>query len=101
MDGKIRKGEHKGRKPGVQNRVTTTVKANVIAVFELIGGQDRMSEWASDNLTQFYRLYAKLLPLQVDAEIKHVTDRLSDSELTDLIIADSKAKEDKDQAIRH
>jgi len=90
-----------GRAPGSLNKVTATVKDNVIEVFNMIGGLDAMAEWATEHRTDFFRLYAKLLPLQVEAEIKHKTDRLTDTELTDLIIADSKAKEDKDQVIRH
>ena len=31
------------------------------AVYELIGGVPRMAHWATENPTQFYTLYAKLL----------------------------------------
>ena len=54
-----------GRKKGVQNKITTNVKANVIQVFDDIGGVENMATWAAENPTQFYNLYAKLLPLQV------------------------------------
>ena len=90
-----------GRVAGTPNKMCKTVKDNVIEVFNMIGGLDTMAEWATEHRTDFFRLYAKLLPLQVDAEIKHVTDRLSDAELTNLIIADKKAKEDQDNVIRH
>ncbi len=32
--------------------------------FELIGGVERMAAWADSNPTEFYRMYAKLLPDQ-------------------------------------
>jgi hypothetical protein len=46
--------------------------------FELIGGVTRLAVWANNNPTEFYRLYAKLLPKETEhtgnAElvIKHV-----------------------------
>lgn len=90
-----------GRQAGTPNKVTKTVKANVIAVFDMIGGLETMAEWATENRTDFFKLYSKLLPLQVDAEINHTTDRLSDSELIDIIISDSKDIENESQVIQH
>jgi hypothetical protein len=53
-----------GRKPGVPNKISGTVKENVIAVFHRIGGNHALAEWAEENRTEFYRLYAKLLPTE-------------------------------------
>lgn len=53
-----------GRLVGTRNKVTMTVKDNVIAVFERIGGMDALAEWAEENRTEYYRLYAKLLPTE-------------------------------------
>lgn len=36
-----------------------------MAVFNGLGGTSAMKEWAQENKTEFYRMYAKLLPLQV------------------------------------
>ena len=30
-----------------------------------------MADWARENQTEFYKLYARLLPIQVDAAITH------------------------------
>ena len=38
---------------------------NIEAVFRKIGGQVAMAKWAKDNQTEFYRLYARLLPHEV------------------------------------
>lgn len=68
---KTRKGgkrEGAGRRPGVPNKLSGTVKDNIVRVFEKIGGVPRMCSWAEKNETQFYSLYAKLLPLQVTGE---------------------------------
>jgi hypothetical protein len=66
------KREGAGRKPGVPNKLSASVKDNVIAVFNDLNGDNlgHMKDWAMENPTQFYNLYGKLLPvtLQGDAE---------------------------------
>jgi len=54
-----------GRAPGSQNKVTSTVKDNMLAVFNRVGGTPKMAEWAEANLTEFYKLYARLIPTDV------------------------------------
>ena len=58
------KREGSGRKPGTPNKLSMTVKQNVISVFDEIGGVDHMKMWALENPNQFYAIYAKLLPTQ-------------------------------------
>jgi hypothetical protein len=53
-----------GRQAGTPNKISTAVRDNVLSVFDQIGGVENMSDWAKENPTQFYALYAKLLPLQ-------------------------------------
>lgn len=36
--------------------------------FELIGGVPRMALWADQNQTEFYKLFSRLLPQQIDAK---------------------------------
>lgn len=55
-----------GRPKGVPNKVSGLAKDAVAKVFEDIGGVDAMATWAKENQTQFYQLYSKLLPLQVN-----------------------------------
>lgn len=57
-----------GREKGTPNKLSSGVKANVVGVFDQIGGREAMAEWAKDNQTEFYRLYAKLLPHEVTGE---------------------------------
>lgn len=54
---------------GSPNRIGAGVKSNVVAVFEKIGGRDAMAKWAEENLTEFYRLYARLIPSESFTEI--------------------------------
>lgn len=63
------KREGAGRPPGVPNKISSTVKDNVIEVFNRIGGVESMAEWAQSSPNQFYALYAKLLPTQVDSDV--------------------------------
>jgi hypothetical protein len=55
--------EGSGRKPGSPNKVSTTVKQNVIDVFDKIGGIDAMASWATDNRSEYYRIYSRLAPV--------------------------------------
>lgn len=54
---------------GKPNITGSTAKENMIAVFTRLGGTAAMATWARRNKTDFYRLYAKLVPQQVDLEI--------------------------------
>lgn len=45
-----------------------TARENIIAVFTRIGGTAEMAKWAKDNLTEFYKLYARLVPVDVRLE---------------------------------
>lgn len=58
------KREGSGRKPGVPNKISATVKQNVINVFDRLGGEDHMTMWAAENPNQFYNIFAKLMPTQ-------------------------------------
>ena len=71
---------------GIPNRIGSQVKENVVAVFTRLGGTAGMAEWAKENLTEFYRLYARLIPSEMTAtiDIRDATE-LTRSEL--LLIA--------------
>jgi hypothetical protein len=57
------KREGSGRKAGTPNKVSTTVKQNVISVFDEIGGIEAMATWAKDNRSEYYRIYSRLAPV--------------------------------------
>lgn len=60
------KRPNSGRPKGSPNKLSGTVKDNVIAVFDAIGGNATMAAWAEGNQTEFFRLYSKLLPTDVN-----------------------------------
>ena len=42
-----------------------------MAVFTRLGGTAAMAEWATENKTEFYRIYARLLPIDMSADVTH------------------------------
>ncbi len=71
------------RVPRSKNLKRDQVVAAFQNAFELVGGVPRLALWADENQTEFYRLYAKLMPKQQDTTIsqdeafviKHVLTR--------------------------
>lgn len=55
----------KGRNPYSKQ----SVKENFESAFQLIGGVPRLALWADKNPTQFFTLYAKLLPAASSVEV--------------------------------
>lgn len=58
-----------GRPRGAPNKLTRSAKEAFQLAFDALGGADTLAAWARDNQTDFYRLFARLIP--VDA---HVSD---------------------------
>ena len=57
------------RPKGVPNKVGAQAKENIVAVFTRLGGTAAMADWARNNQTEFYRLYARLIPTDSTTEI--------------------------------
>ena len=57
------------RPKGVPNKVGAQAKENIVAVFTRLGGTAAMADWARRNQTEFYRLYARLIPSESTTEI--------------------------------
>ncbi len=49
-------------------RERRTVELVHHATFELIGGVPRMTKWADENPTEFFKLYSRLLPQEKQAQ---------------------------------
>jgi hypothetical protein len=60
-----------GRQIGTVNKLTTSMKECTQQTLEWLQTQPRsnMREWAAENPTEFYRIAAKLIPTQVNAEV--------------------------------
>jgi len=68
QDGR-RSNKGPGRKKGVPNKTTASVKAALEEAFKKRGGVKSLLEWAETQPTEFYKLWAKLLPLTVEGEL--------------------------------
>lgn len=55
-----------GRPKGVPNRSTASVKAALEEAFEKMGGVASLVKWAKTEPTEFYKLYARMLPSDVN-----------------------------------
>lgn len=52
----------------MRNHTTRSALENIQAVFVRLGSTAAMAAWARKNETEFYRIYARLLPIQVEAK---------------------------------
>lgn len=80
-----------GRPKGSQNKVTLSVKQALTDAFDCLGGVTALVRWARLNQTDFYKLWTRLLPLQISGpdggpiqvvKTKHDLSKLSIEELT-------------------
>jgi hypothetical protein len=60
---------NKGRPKGVPNKSTVSTKAALIEAFEQLGGVPSLVQWATNEPTEFYRLWSKMLPLDVQHDV--------------------------------
>jgi len=52
----------KGRPKGAKNKLTQCAKEAFEHAFDAIGGAAALAEWAASNQTEFYKLFARLIP---------------------------------------
>lgn len=58
-----------GRKKGVPNKTTKAVKEALVRTYVNIGGNRALAKWARENPTEFYKIWAKLLPSEINANV--------------------------------
>lgn len=57
----------KGRKAGIPNKITKSAREAFQVAFEALNAVDgphRLETWAAANPTEFYKLYARLIPVE-------------------------------------
>lgn len=59
-----------GRPKGSRNKLTASAKEALESAFESIGGESALADWARENPRDFYPLWAKLLPKNLEVEHK-------------------------------
>jgi predicted sulfurtransferase len=60
----------KGRPLGSKGKASKSAKENVLAVFHRLGSTAAMAKWAQENQTEFYKMYARLIPQQIDMDVR-------------------------------
>ena len=53
-----------GRPKGSVNKTTALAKEAFALAFKGLGGAKALQEWATENPTEFYKLFARLIPTE-------------------------------------
>jgi hypothetical protein len=61
--GRFAKG-NPGKPKGAQSHLTKTAKEAFQFAFDKIGGAENLAIWATENTTEFYKLFARLIPVE-------------------------------------
>lgn len=59
-------GNPKGKKKGVVHKRTKNAREAFDYAFQESGGGEALATWAKANRTEFYKLFARLIPVDVD-----------------------------------
>jgi hypothetical protein len=63
--GSFKKGDGRARKPkGATNKLTKSAREAFALAFDGIGGAPALIAWAKNNPTEFFKLYARLIPVE-------------------------------------
>jgi len=70
MEEKPKRVKTGGRQKGTPNKMTLTVKQSVLDAFDQVGGVDYLINIASDDPKTFCAMLAKIIPSDVNADLK-------------------------------
>jgi hypothetical protein len=59
-----------GRKKGTPNKTTSSAKEALTLAFGGLGGVPALEAWAKNNLTEFYKLWGRLVPTEISGRGK-------------------------------
>jgi hypothetical protein len=60
----------KGRQKGSVNKTTASVKEALTVAFAERGGVPALVQWANEQPTEFYKLWGRMMPTEVEAAVK-------------------------------
>src|SRR3990167_3624131 len=55
-----------GRPRGKLNTFTRTAREAFQIAFDTLGGPAGLAKWAKENQTEFYRIYGRLIPVEIE-----------------------------------
>jgi hypothetical protein len=58
------------RPAGSKNKINIAAREAFQLAFNKLGGAEQLTKWAKDNQTDFYKLYGRLIPVEVDGALK-------------------------------
>ena len=65
----FKKGERlTGRQKGTPNKTTASVKEALEEAFEKNGGVESLCGWAKEQPSEFYKIWAKMLPTEIKTD---------------------------------
>ena len=53
-----------GRAKGTPNKSSGTVRESILNVYAKIGGDEAFAKWANSNPQEYYKIYARVLPVE-------------------------------------
>jgi len=56
-----------GRQRGTPNKITRSFREAVHRAFENVGGVEALTEWAKENPGEFFKICARLIPVEISA----------------------------------
>ncbi len=80
-----------GRKPGAPNKLTKTAREAYQLAFEGVGGVASLMIWAKENQTDFYKIHARLIPVEhvgaggdgpISTIVKHIYEGVTETAIT-------------------
>jgi hypothetical protein len=73
------------RPKGSKNKTGAEVKAQILAAYERLGALQAFTDWAKENRTEFYKMYARLAPTELIADVvHHDASALTDEQLASI-----------------
>ena len=62
-----------GSRKGKPNKFTASAKEAFQLAFDQLGGATALAKWAKENQAEFYKLYSKLIPVDVTTNGKAIS----------------------------
>jgi len=66
MFAKGKSGNTKGRPKGIPNKTTMAAKEAFRFAFDTMGGAENLAKWGKKNQTEFYKLYGRMIPVDMN-----------------------------------
>ncbi len=66
----------KGRKKGVQNKLTVTLKQAILNSFETLGGEAWLVQLAESDPKAYAGLLGRIIPSEINGQVRTISDNI-------------------------